>query len=203
MIKINNVRIFLNSNSSARTKATATVLINKKLLLQSVRIVELSDEATGEPILRVYYPNQRLSDGRYRRYVSVSEDFRNELDSAILDAYEQVAAGASDNTVIFSDDEGDFEITNANVFPIPSEGETPNPLLAKVGIQLDEKLWLRGMILVRLSDGTRILRSPNRRTGDDRRINYFQFIDTSTRDAFRNHVLDIYDELPADEGAEE
>lgn len=203
MININNVRIFLNNNPSARTKATATVLLNKKLLLQSIRIVELQDEATGEPFLRVYYPNQRLSNDRYRRCVSVGEEFRKELDAAILDAYEQVLGGASDNTVTLSDEEGDFEITNTNVFPIPSEGETPNPLLAKVGIQLDEKLWLRGMLLVRLNGGFRILRSPSRRTRDDRHINYFHFVDTTTRDAFREHVLGIYDNLPADEVAEE
>ncbi len=198
MLIINNVRIFPSSKPTSRTKATATILLNKKLLIQSVRIVEVQDEATGESSLRVYYPTQRLSEDRYRRCVSTREDFREELDSAVLDAYEKVMADPSDNTVTFSEDEGDFEITDTNVFPIPSEGETPNPLLAKVGVQFDEKIWLRGMILARRSDGTRILRSPSRRTSDERRINYHQFTDIAVRDEIRDHVIEIYDSLPAD-----
>jgi len=193
---INNVRIFLSSNPESRIKAVATVLLNKKLILQSVRIVEVQDEATGEDTLRVFYPDQRLAEGKFRRCVSPSEEFRTDLEEAILDAYEKVLADPSDNTVVLSDDEADFEITDMNVYPISSEGDTPNPLLAKVGIQLDNELWLRGMILARLSDGTRVLRSPSRVTKEDHRINFFQFPDRSVRDAFRNRVIETYESLP-------
>lgn len=193
---INNVRIFLNSNPEGQIKAIATALINQKLVIQSIRVIEAQDEATGEPYLRVFYPDQRLSNGKYRRCISPSGEFWKELDAAILDAYEKVQANPSENTVVLSEDEGDFEITDMNVFPIASEGDTPNPLLAKVGIQLDNCLWLRGMTLARLNDGTRVLRTPGRVTKNDRRVNFFQFRDLFVRDEFRDRVIETYDSLP-------
>ena len=195
---INNVRVFPNPNPESRIKAIVTVLLNQKLLLQSVRVVEAQDEATGDPYLRVFYPDQRLSDGKYRRCISPSQEFREKLDAAVLDAYEKVLADPSENTVVLSEDEGDFEITDMNIYPIASEGDTPNPLLAKVGLQLDNELWLRGMILARLNDGTRVLRSPSRVTKDDRRINFFQFPDRFVRDTFRDSVISAYDALPGE-----
>ncbi len=193
---ISNVRIFLNTDPESKVKAIATALLNNKLLIQSVRIVESQDEANGESYLRVFYPDQRLAEDKYRRCVAPSEDFRKELDAAILDAYEQVVADPSENTVVLSQEEADFEVTGMNVYPIASEGDTPNPLLAKVVIQLDNELWLRGMLLVKLADGTRILRSPSRPTKDNRRISYFQFPDRALRDDLRDRAIDAYDALP-------
>ena len=65
---INNVRIFVNPQADESSlKATATMLVNNQLLLQSIRIFQ--DEAKtsdGDPVFRIVYPVQRVNSDDLR-----------------------------------------------------------------------------------------------------------------------------------------
>ena len=64
-----------------------------------------------------------------------------------------------------------FKVTDATIYPHLND-PTSNTL-AKVNIELDNQLWLRGMFLMKRDDGTMFLRMPVRTNADGRRVNLY------------------------------
>lgn len=189
---INNVRIFLNEQKDSGMKAVVTMLLNNQILLQGIRIFESEDK---EPRLRVSYPVQWMGNGNLRHCLYPSnEKSRAKFDSAILEAYQKVLSGeAPDNTVVFNDEDAcpGYEITRAGVFPISSTGSHR----AKVSIEMDGELWMRGMLMTVRRNGALFLNMPSRQMGkEDKYMAYFHPVDQEARSALMQAVMPYYEE---------
>lgn len=194
---INNVRIFVNPQADESSlKATATMLVNNQLLLQSIRIFQ--DEAKtsdGDPVFRIVYPVQRVNsdDLRHCMYPSNAEA-RNKFNAAILEAYHKVMSGEADqNTVVFSADteRTHYEITRASIYPSGRESAAR----AKVGLELDGELWLRGINLTVRENGSLLLNMPRRQVGEKESMAYFHPVDQTARNSLTAAVLPYYEEV--------
>jgi len=191
---INNVRIFPNPRANESTlKATATMLLNNELLVQSIRIVGKNPSEDGTTELQVFYPVQRLESGRYRHcFFPRTEESRKKYESAILSAYEKVMAGdVPNNTVVFDESEGrpDFEITKATIFSSAITESTR----AKVGLELDHEICLRGLFLTVRDDGALFLRMPRRKTTNDHWLDLFHPVDQDARNKLTSAVIPHYE----------
>ena len=190
---INNVRIFLNEHTDSRMKAIATVLLNNQILLQGIRIFAKEGD---ESSLRVSYPVQWMGNGNLRHclYPSNSES-RSKYDAAILDAYHQVVSSeVPDNTVIFSDstERAGYEITRAGIYPT---GRV-DAIRAKVSIELDSELWMRGMLMTVRSNGALFLSMPSRQMAEEGKyMAYFHPVDQEARSVLTEAVMPYYEEI--------
>ena len=85
---ITNVSVYTLNNSNSKTVALATVTISDCLVLTGVKIVK------GKKGMFVSMPQRKLSkpDKNGNEYADiffpVTHDFREELDDAVLDAYD-------------------------------------------------------------------------------------------------------------------
>lgn len=193
---INNVRIFLNEREGSDLKATATMLVNNQILLQSIRIFEDPSENPDEPpVLRVSYPIQRLANGNLRHCLYPSNtNTREKFDKALLDAYQKVVSGeAPDKTVVFDADETavEYEVTRASIYPSNRDGS----YRAKVGIELDGELWLRGMNMVVRENGAMLLTMPRRQMPETERefVSFYHPINQDARNTLTAAVMPYYD----------
>lgn len=193
---INNVRIFLAPKSEeSNLKAIATVLVNNQLLLQSIRIFQKESENSEEPALQVSYPIQRMNNGNLRRcmYPSNAES-RARFDAAILEAYQKVSSGeVSDKTVIFSAESkcAPYEITRATIYPSGKKDR----VRAKVGLELDGEIWLRGIYMLVRENGSLFLNMPRRQIWTQKEyMAFFHPINQNARNVLTAAVMPFYDE---------
>jgi len=195
-VTINNVRIFLTPQTQeSNLKAIATMLINNQILLQSIRIFQDENRADGSQALQVSYPVQRMNNGNLRHCMYPSnKEVRMKFDSAILEAYNRVASGeADDNTIVFSEDTEriPYEITRASIYPSVKDDQ----VRAKVGLELDGEIWLRGIYMLVRENGSLFLNMPRRQIGGEKKefISYFHPIDQDARNALTETVMPFYE----------
>lgn len=190
---INNVRIFLHHGES-NLKATVTVLVNNQILLQSIRIFQ-DAEAEGEKSKPwVSYPVQKMNNGNFQHCMYPSNaEARKKFNAAILEAYHKVSAGEVDgNTVVFSDsmDRLPYAVTRASVFP---SGRNAH-VRAKVGVELDGEIWLRGMRMLVRENGSLFLNMPQRQMGEgERHMAYFHPVDQEARNILTAAAVPYYE----------
>lgn len=197
-VVINNVRIFLQDGES-NLKATATVLVNNQILLQSIRVFQDVGAEDGKSEPWVSYPVQKMNNGNFQHCMYPSNaEARKKFNAAILEAYHKVVAGEVDgNTVIFSDskERPAYEITRASIFP---SGHSTQ-VRAKVGLELDGEIWLRGMRMLVRENGSLFLNMPQRQMGEgERHMAYFHPVDQEARNILTAAAMPFYEAaLPA------
>lgn len=194
---INNVRIFLTPRSeSSNLKAIATVLVNNQLLLQSIRIFQSESTVNDEgPGLQVSYPVQWMNNDSLRHCMYPSnKEARNKFDSLILAAYRRVVSGEADgNTVSFSTtpERLSYEITRASIYPSVWNDQ----VRAKVGLELDGEIWLRGIYMLVRENGSLFLNMPRRQIGEKKEfMTYYHPIDQDARNILTAAVMPFYEE---------
>lgn len=192
---INNVRIFLTPKpEESNLKAIATMLVNNQILLQSIRIFQNESDDGGKPVLQVSYPIQRMNNGSLRHcmYPSNAES-RAKFDTAILEAYQKVASSeADDKTVVFSTDpeRTPYEITRASIYPSGKDDQ----VRAKVGLELDGEIWLRGIYMLVRENGSLFLNMPRRQMGEKKEfMAYFHPIDQDARNGLTAAAMPYYE----------
>lgn len=211
-MNITSVRIFLNkSGENPSVKGVAHIVMNNAIVLRRIHLIE--DESNPGTI-RVVYPVYHLqaipvkseTDKGYRRcfYASDPEN-RERFNATVLDAYEQVLADPEHDTVYFEPEdapETPFEVTNATIYP---HNDASSNTLAKVNVELDNALWLRGMYLMQKADGTLFLRMPRRINPDGRRVDLYHPRTQAARDMLTDAVMPLYEEAAAkaDSGSDE
>ena len=192
---INNVRIFLNTDAEeSNFKATATMLVNNQFLLQSIRVFK----AEGDKEFQVVYPIQRMNNGSLRHCMYPSNaKAKAKFDAAVLEAYQKVLSGETDgNTVVFSEDTDrtSYEITPHTIYPSKSSALQR----AKIGLELDGEIWLRGINMVVRENNSLFLNMPRRQMGEGKDLTYFHPIDQDARNVFTAAVIPFYEEaLPS------
>ena len=190
---INNVRIFLHREES-NLKATATVLVNNQILLQSIRVFQDAEAADGKSEPWVSYPVQKMNNGNFQHCMYPSNaEARKKFNAAILEAYHKVSAWEVDgNTVVFSDstDRLPYAVTRASVFP---SGRNAH-VRAKVGVELDGEIWLRGMRMLVRENGSLFLNMPQRQMGEgERHMSYFHPVDQEARNILTAAAVPYYE----------
>ena len=136
-----------------------------------------------------------MGNGNLRHCLYPSnEESRRKYDSAILEAYQKVASGeASDKTVVFSED-GDrpgYTATRAGVYPFGGLDSHR----AKVGIEVDGELWLRGMFMTVRSNGEFFLNMPTRKMAENGKyLAFFHPVDQAARNVLTEAVMPFYEE---------
>lgn len=192
-MQITSIRIFLNrdASSDSKVKGVAHVVINNSIVLRRIHLIANEKDADTP---RVVYPVYHLQTQGHRRcFYASSEESLARLNEAILDAYKKVLDNPADDTVSFiSQDtpEMPIEITNASVYPHNDPNSTT---LAKVNIELDGELWLRGMYLMKKDDGPAYLRMPRRTHADGRRVDLYHPRTQAARDMLTRAVLPLYE----------
>lgn len=202
---ITSIRIFLNRNGEeSKVKGVAHVVMNNAIVLRRIHLVE-DDNNPGA--LRVVFPVYHLQatpamsedDKGFRRCFYASDlKNRERFNAAILDAYEQVLADPEHDTVYLGPEDAPeipFKVTNATIYPHLNDASSNT--LAKVNVELDNALWLRGMYLMQKADGTRFLRMPRRTNADGRRVNLYHPRTQVARDMLTDAVMPLYETAAA------
>ena len=190
---ITAVRIFLNERTPSNLRGIAHVILNNGIILRHIHIIGTENDA--EP-LKVVYPVYHLQEQGIRRcFYPSNKKSRKKYDTAIITAYNQVYANPSNNTVVFVKDEPipDYVITETSIYPHDNQN---NRTLAKVNIELDNELWLRGMYLMRRENGSLYLQMPRRRH-DNQTYNLFHPCTQESRDTLTNAVMPLYQAVAA------
>lgn len=200
-MEITSIRIFLNRNGEdSKVKGVAHMVMNNAIVMRRIHIVE-DDNNPG--VLHVVYPVYHLKavpamaedDKGYRRcYYASDPENMERFNAAVLDAYNQVLADPEHNTVHLGPEDAPeiaFKVTDATIYPHLND-PTSNTL-AKVNVELDNQLWLRGMFLMKRDDGTMFLRMPVRTNADGRRVNLYHPRTQAARDMLTDAVLPLYE----------
>lgn len=195
---ITSVRIFLNRGTTdSKVKGVAHIVLNNAIVLRRIHLVENEKDADTP---RVVYPVYHLQTQGHRRcFYASTEESLTRLNNAILDAYKRVLADPSNDTVALAPQEAPevpFNITSAAIYPHNDPNSTT---LAKVNIELDSELWLRGMYLMQKEDGTVYLRMPRRTHADGKRVDLYHPRTQAARDMLTNAVLPLYEAAKAAE----
>lgn len=207
IMDITSVRIFLNKGSAdSKVKGVAHVVINNAIVLRRIHLIENENDAENP---RVVYPVYHLQTQGHRRcFYASNDESMARLNETILAAYKTVLADPANDTVVLmsqDDPETPFEITSASIYP---HNDPESSTLAKVNIELDGELWLRGMYLMKKEDGTVYLRMPRRTHADGKRVDLFHPRTQVARDMLTDAVMPLYevavkamDEAAADDAA--
>jgi len=191
-MEITSIRIFLNRNpENSKVKAVAHVVLNNAIVLRRIHLIE---DEQNPATLRVVYPVYHLKTQGHRRcFYASNDESLTRFNDAILDAYEKVAADPDNDTVVLvpqDTPEVPFEITAYAIYPhIDTEGST----LAKVNVELDGELWLRGMYLMKGYDEKVFLRMPRRTHADGRRVDLYHPRTQVARDMLTEAVMPLYE----------
>lgn len=206
---ITSVRIFLNKGTSnPNVKGVAHVVINNAIVLRRIHLI--ANEANPDNIRVVYpvyhlqpkakTPEEAKTEKTHRRcFYASTEESLAKLNEAILDAYHKVLADPTNDTVVLmalDTPETPFEITDWSIYPhqeVPSLFPGADTTLAKVNVELDGSLWLRGMYLMKKEDGTIYLRMPRRTHADGKRVDLYHPRTQVARDMLTEAVMPLYE----------
>ena len=189
---INSIRIFpYTRDAESNLKATATAVVNDAFIVQGIRIRTSREDPDK---LEVAYPSRKLREGGWRLcFTASTPEFKESFDAMILDAYAKVMADPEHGDVVVkTDGMVPFEVTQATVYPyLNSESHAR----ARVNVELDGKMWLRGMTLIARDDGSLWLGMPRRQLRDkDTMMDIIHPICQEARVALTEAVLPYYDE---------
>ena len=188
---ITNIRIFpYTKNPESALKATATVVVNDGIILQSIRI---RVNANDPDKLDVVYPARELRDGSRRACFFFSNKEQKEaFDEKVIAAYRKVMADPQHQDVKHSDPGFvPFKITRSSIFPYPA---STTQAIARVNVELDGELWLRGMTLLARDDGSMWLGMPRRPLRDsDMTMDVFHPVSQEARQMLVEQVIPLYE----------
>lgn len=189
-MKINSVKIFPYRDAESNLKATATIVVNNALILQSVRIAA---DSANPGQLHVVYPTRLLADGGRRLVFFPTEAGKEKFRTAVLEAYERYLADPSEASIILDDDPTycPFVVTNSTIYPHLG---VDVPAKAKVNIELDGELHLKNMVLQNRLDGSLTLRMPQRDLSNGQRMDIYHPLTTESRIGLTEAVMPCYEE---------
>ena len=192
-MEISSIRIFLNQGTSeSKVKGVAHVVLNNAIILRRIHLVENENEAGAIRISYPVYHLQTMEEHRRCFYASTEESL-SKLNEAIMDAYRKVQADPENNTVVYTSQdapEAPFKITNSAIYP---HNDPDSNTAAKVNVELDGEIWLRGMYLVKREDGTMYLRMPRRTHADGKRVDIYHPRSQAARDMLTEAVMPLYE----------
>lgn len=192
-MKISSIKFFpYRKQPDSALKATATVVLNHSIIIQSLRIVADPDDPQK---FRVSYPTRRLESGAHRPCcIFRTEESKQYFREEVLKAYEQFLANPEQAIIVLEEEPETpepFSVTDVSVYLLSDE---QNRLRARVNIELDGELTLCGMILRTRQDGSLILQMPQRLIGDAQRMALYHPLSTPVRNVLTQAVMPYYDE---------
>jgi len=188
---ITHIRIFPYYRSAeSALKATATVVLNGVFILQGIRITTSRND---ESRLSVVYPSRTLERGGSRIcYFPGTEDARLRYEEVILSAYAQYLENPEVTSFELSKMEDlTFHITDATIYPVLDPAFS---VRAKVRLELDGELVLKGMTLQAREDGSLWLRMPHRELKNGQKMDLYHPLTNEAREALTSAMLPFYDE---------
>ena len=183
---ISSIRIFPSRSEESTTKAHATVIVNGQIILQSFRIIYIGDR------MQIVYPTWHTRNGQIRTVVHPSGEFKAKLEEELLACYEKALENDGVSTFTYDEVEGDsLKITDAVIYPYLGRETAAR---ARVALQLDGELWLRGMVLMAREDSSVWLATPRIDISNGQQMNLYHPLSKEARDLLTDGALPYYEE---------
>ena len=186
-MEMTKIKIILASGRGVH-KATVSLEFNNSLLVHGIRI---NSHPEYKERLLVLYPTRQLPDGSPRVAMHpCNEDGRLKIEEAVLSAYERARANPG---------ETEFTLSSGSPKPLPVTGvwvyptSTPEGhVRAKISMELDNEIILRGMTLRVREDNSFFIQTPEWRFPNGQHQEIFHVTRDQARVWLEEDVLGAY-----------
>lgn len=192
-MKISSIKFFpYRKQPDSSLKATATVVLNHSIIIQSLRIAADPEDPQE---FHVSYPTRQLETGEHRPCCILrTEEFKKYFRDKVLTAYAQFLADPEKAIIVLEEEPETPEPINVTDVSVYLLSDLDNRLRARVNIELDGELTLCGMVLRTRKDGSLILQMPQRLVGEKQRMDLYHPLSTPVRNVLTQAVMPYYDE---------
>lgn len=94
-----NTRIYLNSNDHSNIKATANITLDDCFAVKGIKVME------GNGKLFISMPSRKIGDGYKEDCFPVTKEFRDQLNTAVMDSYKEKLENTQKQASQLSDQE--------------------------------------------------------------------------------------------------
>jgi stage V sporulation protein G len=188
VMEITKIKVILGSGRGVH-KAVVSVEFNNSLLVRGIRIRSYPHDPDR---LLLIYPTRKLPDGSPRVAMHpCNEGGRLKLEEAILSAYERARANPSETTFTLSGGAPKaLPVTGVWVYPT----STPDGhVRAKISMELDNEVMLRGMTLRVREDNSLFIHPPEWNFPNGQQQEIFHVTRDQARAWLENEVLGAYE----------